>query len=67
MAGRRRPNKEKKGAMPKNVPPKALPKPYLRVPDDFEAQLVDKTGKKLPDSEELLKKHLFNQSKVSGW
>ena len=74
MSGRRRPNKgskpkKTKGGPNESAAPKA-PKPYLRVPADFEVPNDSGEGseeKNLPKAENLFQKHLFNQSLVSGW
>ena len=49
-------------------PRKVLPKPYLRVPDDFELPNTENGEENpLPTASTLFRKHLFNQSIVSGW
>ena len=68
---RRRPDKEKVKVTKARV--KSAPKPYLRVPDEFMASNdANETGgggeeEELPKAENLFRKHLFNQSIVSGW
>ena len=73
---RRRPDKEKVKVSkarvksePKSKASVSAPKPYLRVPADFLASNEDNAGggEDLPKAENLFRKHLFNQSVVSGW
>ena len=57
----------RKASKPPRPPRKVVPpKPYLRVPDDFE---LPENGEEnpLPTASNLFRKHLFNQSIVSGW
>ena len=76
MSGRRRPDKGSKPKKEKRPPSESVtkkaPKPYLRVPADFEAQNngngeEGQEEESLPKAEHLFQKHLFNQSVVSGW
>ena len=64
---RRRPDKEK--VTVSKAKKKSEPKPYLRVPADFLASNEGDAdaGEDLPKAENLFRKHLFNQSVVSGW
>ena len=62
---RRRPDKEK---VKVSKARKSEPKPYLRVPEEFlESNNDEVSGEELPRAENLFRKHLFNQSMVSGW
>ena len=64
---RRRPDKEKVKVTKARA--KSAPKPYLRVPEEFVASNNDEVSgeEELPRAENLFRKHLFNQSLVSGW